>query len=625
MYRIDNTSAVTSLPIIPPTGIPGFFTNGNPTLGIQATIVDAWWANMLQEEILAVVNAAGIAPSKTDNGQLLKALHSIFATAGLYLPLAGGTMTGFPLLLARDPVLNMEAATRQFVLAQLGVGQTGFLPLTGGTLHNPGLSDPLVIQADQGQNARITYLVTNTREWGAGCNSAGVYVIRDWTANAGRLTIDTTGLVTVTQGLTIGFASAADPLLTLNAAAGVNAEMFFVNPARSWRLGLRGDNSNFYILDQTAGIERLAIDVGGNVTIDGGQLTIVNAGIISGGDILLNRPQSNSYIARPNIAGQKTLNFAVQGGGPLDTLGLIAAQTTATGAFGANGLITAGAGAHITGLYQGYGLVVDSAVLLSGGATANGQIVAAAGIDVPSGTLSVNNAFVTSTSGGAEVIGGLNVSSGTTTLAGSVNINGADVAMFGPVIQIENNGTPGFSLETPRTGLVNGIWNDGTNLVLGVGDGNGNLVSTLVWMESSGYFHAGRGMLIDTADLNIKTGNAYKPGDGSWGTYGSSRLVKKDIEPYTRGLAAINALRPVTYKYNGLGGLPDNDQTYHGLIIEDMSEIMPELIGDWYAKLRDDDTEETNIHTYSSTAITYALINAVQELMAKVEALEARK
>ncbi len=48
---------------------------------------------MLQEEIRNVVVAAGIQPNKNDNSQLLAAISSI--TGGnIYLPLAGGTMTG---------------------------------------------------------------------------------------------------------------------------------------------------------------------------------------------------------------------------------------------------------------------------------------------------------------------------------------------------------------------------------------------------------------------------------------------------------------------------------------------------------------------------------------------------
>ena len=98
MYRIDNASAVPTLPLVPPTYVPGFFTDGNPASGAEATILDAWWLNMVQEEVLAVVEAAGLPPDKADNTQLYQAIQAIAQAANpdlsAYLPLAGGTLSG---------------------------------------------------------------------------------------------------------------------------------------------------------------------------------------------------------------------------------------------------------------------------------------------------------------------------------------------------------------------------------------------------------------------------------------------------------------------------------------------------------------------------------------------------
>jgi hypothetical protein len=98
VYRIDNASAVPTLPLVPPTYVPGFFTDGNPASGAEATILDAWWLNMVQEEVLAVVEAAGLPPDKADNTQLYQAIQAIAQAANpdlsAYLPLAGGTLSG---------------------------------------------------------------------------------------------------------------------------------------------------------------------------------------------------------------------------------------------------------------------------------------------------------------------------------------------------------------------------------------------------------------------------------------------------------------------------------------------------------------------------------------------------
>ena len=93
VWRIDNPSTVPTLPAIPAPATEAFYSDGNEVTGVAATVVDAWWLNMIQEEIRNVVVAAGIAPNKHDNTQLLAAISAI--TGGnIWLPLAGGTMTG---------------------------------------------------------------------------------------------------------------------------------------------------------------------------------------------------------------------------------------------------------------------------------------------------------------------------------------------------------------------------------------------------------------------------------------------------------------------------------------------------------------------------------------------------
>jgi hypothetical protein len=58
------------------------FTDGNPSTGTPATVVDAAWLNDVQENIVGLIAAAGIALSKGDYTQLLTALRSagIFQT-----------------------------------------------------------------------------------------------------------------------------------------------------------------------------------------------------------------------------------------------------------------------------------------------------------------------------------------------------------------------------------------------------------------------------------------------------------------------------------------------------------------------------------------------------------------
>ena len=75
MFRIDNPTAVPSLPLVPPVGTPGFFTKGDELTALKPTHVDDWFLNMLQEELYTVVTRAGLTPNKNDNTQLWQALQ----------------------------------------------------------------------------------------------------------------------------------------------------------------------------------------------------------------------------------------------------------------------------------------------------------------------------------------------------------------------------------------------------------------------------------------------------------------------------------------------------------------------------------------------------------------------
>ena len=81
MYWLDNNTGISTAPT-PPAVISltkRFFTNGG--LGEQPSIPEDFWFNMVQEELLGVLTMAGIAPAKSDLGQLAKAIQSIAFSA----------------------------------------------------------------------------------------------------------------------------------------------------------------------------------------------------------------------------------------------------------------------------------------------------------------------------------------------------------------------------------------------------------------------------------------------------------------------------------------------------------------------------------------------------------------
>lgn len=55
------------------------FTDGNPNLGVPATIVPAVWLNTLQRELLAIIDAASLEPDPEDDEQVIAAIQTLIA------------------------------------------------------------------------------------------------------------------------------------------------------------------------------------------------------------------------------------------------------------------------------------------------------------------------------------------------------------------------------------------------------------------------------------------------------------------------------------------------------------------------------------------------------------------
>ena len=143
----------------------------------------------------------------------------------------------------------------------------------------------------------------------------------------------------------------------------------------------------------------------------------------------------------------------------------------------------------------------------------------------------------------------------------------------------------------------------------------------------------------------------FKPGGGAWAD--SSDIRIKDVEgDYTTGLDDVCKLRPVTFSFKGndtrdppahVAAASDdpvlkesltvpypnsphyqsatNKTTYHGLIAQEVESIFPEMVtqrGGYIDGAAVDDLRDLN-----TTPLIYALVNAIKELKARVEALEA--
>ncbi len=90
----------------------------------------------------------------------------------------------------------------------------------------------------------------------------------------------------------------------------------------------------------------------------------------------------------------------------------------------------------------------------------------------------------------------------------------------------------------------------------------------------------------------------------------------KDIKgDYTRGLDAILALKPILYSFNEASDIPDKKSVWAGFGAAQVRESIPEAVHD---------DNPNGFLSLSDRPIIAALVNAVKELSAKNEALEAR-
>jgi hypothetical protein len=89
MHRIDGPGAT----------VDKKFTEGDPAAGVQATVVTAAWMNDIQENIIAILTAAGVTPTKGRAADLLDSIRGttpgrligvqVFTANGTYTPTPG--------------------------------------------------------------------------------------------------------------------------------------------------------------------------------------------------------------------------------------------------------------------------------------------------------------------------------------------------------------------------------------------------------------------------------------------------------------------------------------------------------------------------------------------------------
>ncbi|MDA8956124.1 tail fiber domain-containing protein [Flavobacteriales bacterium] len=115
----------------------------------------------------------------------------------------------------------------------------------------------------------------------------------------------------------------------------------------------------------------------------------------------------------------------------------------------------------------------------------------------------------------------------------------------------------------------------------------------------------------------VVNGSAGKTGGGNWTTI-SDRRLKRNINPYKKGLSEILKVEPVNFQYNNKSNAYDLDKIYVGVIAQEIEKVLPGTV----TTTKDRDLED--MRTFDSSELTWTMINAIKELNKKIELLEKK-
>jgi hypothetical protein len=118
-----------------------------------------------------------------------------------------------------------------------------------------------------------------------------------------------------------------------------------------------------------------------------------------------------------------------------------------------------------------------------------------------------------------------------------------------------------------------------------------------------------------------------------YGTMSASNIsderTKRNVRPYTRGLADIIQLEPVSFEYNGLGGTTKDDKVWHGVTAQQAQPFVPECV-----RFTDDpishghkpeDIKRTRLPgqlSFDEKPLIFAALNAFKEIDARLRSIE---
>ena len=351
-----------------------------------------------------------------------------------------------------------------------------------------------------------------------------------------------------------------------------------------------------------------ALATGGNIP-SSGAITGTAIGVTGLGNVLLNGG-SNNLLIRPGGGAGATYFQDQAGTANWASIGSTGINTNyaiyASGTIGAGGTITAG-----------------------GAVTANNYFVSSTAVAILSPTGAGNVYF--RPNGAGSGVGEASVSgTGLFTTNGGITSTTGNLTMNG---NITAKGEAGYAYYVAGATTT-------LNAMTGTPSGGSGQMSFL-FQHFPGVWYGHTLFIVGVAEFQFRHDySTWKSGGSTSWQILSDERIKTVKEEYTTGLDAIAALRPVRYTLNGKGAIsppsaeakpaePDPHgyaekvaaKEYIGLIAQEAEGVLPDCFTTGVGYL--DGKEVQDMRSAEYTALFFTLVNAVKELKARVEALEA--
>lgn len=200
-----------------------------------------------------------------------------------------------------------------------------------------------------------------------------------------------------------------------------------------------------------------------------------------------------------------------------------------------------------------------------------------------------------------------------------LHVNGALSIGAGPVDAGQSGNGQLLPGTTSPTSIQQTFSTDGTGWQYRIAKNLKGTITDLVAVVDNG--NVGLGVMNPTFRLQLDTDSAAKPGTSAWSNPSDLRLKDEEsIARFQDGMDVVRRMRPVRYRYNGRAGLPRSEHV--GVVAQEAATAMPYAIERFRARLEPDDADETELLAFNPHALQYVLLNALQEVDARLRRME---